>query len=204
MGDVSPSRARRALVGGCARALPSAGTSACPPRGGGGSKDHAGSGGRALKDRRHTTQPHPARRCAGCSEPLDAPARLSPSRAQHITLAQDISCNLWPASYTRGTEKAAGRPDSDSPAANHGGLAMHSSVRVFDRRTPPVEMMAHRRAWRVGPATFRVVGRDGQQRYAVRVLDGVPHCNCPAGRHGRPCYHAALVLRRLGREGALR
>lgn len=72
------------------------------------------------------------------------------------------------------------------------------------------------RAFDNGDGTFRVVSdtREGVA-YTVRpVLGSTPKamclisCDCPAGRNARnrtcPCKHAALVGRRLEREGKLR
>jgi uncharacterized Zn finger protein len=60
-------------------------------------------------------------------------------------------------------------------------------------------MYSRRRARRVGVGQYEVLGRDGRTRYEVSVgeVDGVVTCTCPAGQHGRPCYHGAVALRHL-------
>ena len=75
------------------------------------------------------------------------------------------------------------------------------ATRVFEPRTPAPEVMQTRRAWRVGDH-FEVVSRSGQERYRVDVEGGMPLCTCTAAKYGRPCYHAAIVYRRLEREVA--
>jgi hypothetical protein len=75
-----------------------------------------------------------------------------------------------------------------------------SLVRSFDSRTPAAAVMNHRRAWKTGPQSYRVIGRRGN-RYSVRIVAGVPRCDCEAGRRILPCWHAAATLRRLIREG---
>ena len=75
-------------------------------------------------------------------------------------------------------------------------------TRAFDRRTPAVDMLRCRRAWRMGPGCFRVFSRDGLTAYRVLVtLGGATSCTCMAGRFGRPCLHAVIALRRVLREG---
>ncbi len=59
--------------------------------------------------------------------------------------------------------------------------------------------MNHRRAWRVGDH-FEVVSRSAKERYRVDVEGGMPLCICTAAKYSRPCYHAAVVLRRVMRE----
>lgn len=76
------------------------------------------------------------------------------------------------------------------------------SVRLFDRRVPPLSMMdGRRRAWKVASGRFKVFGRQGEQ-HRVHVMNGMPLCDCTAARFARPCWHAALVLARLMREAA--
>ncbi|HXM57922.1 MAG TPA: hypothetical protein VOB72_21175 [Candidatus Dormibacteraeota bacterium] len=75
-------------------------------------------------------------------------------------------------------------------------------AKAYDARTAAVEMVRHRRAWRVGPGHFRVFSRDGLTAYRVLVTpDGETSCTCTAGRFGRACYHAVIGLRRVLREG---
>ena len=76
------------------------------------------------------------------------------------------------------------------------------SAATYAKSVKPVEMLdGRRRAWRIGPDEFRVIGRDPIDRYVVKVTEGgVPCCPCPAGSRGNPCWHAALVLARLQRE----
>ena len=74
-------------------------------------------------------------------------------------------------------------------------------TRTFDARTPAVEMLRHRHAWRVGPGCFRVFSRDGLTAYRVLVTpDGETSCSCMGGRFGRACWHQLHVLRRVLRE----
>ena len=75
------------------------------------------------------------------------------------------------------------------------------ATRVFDQRTPAPEVMNHRRAWRVDDH-YEVVSRSAKERYRVDVEGGMPLCTCTAARYGRPCYHAAVVLRRVMREAS--
>lgn len=77
-----------------------------------------------------------------------------------------------------------------------------SRARRFKPTDSPTTVMNHRRAWRRSETRFEVISRDASTRYQVDVLGGVPLCSCPAARHRRPCYHAAVVLRRLIREAA--
>ncbi len=75
-------------------------------------------------------------------------------------------------------------------------------ARAYDARTPVTDMLRRRRAWRVGPGCFGVFSRDGLTAYRVLVTSsGETSCTCTAGRFGRACYHAVLVLRRILREG---
>lgn len=72
----------------------------------------------------------------------------------------------------------------------------------FARGTPAKEMLARRRAWRVDPAHYEVIARDGGHRYEVALeSDGELSCSCTAGHYGRPCWHEQKVARRLLREG---
>jgi uncharacterized Zn finger protein len=43
---------------------------------------------------------------------------------------------------------------------------------------------------RIAPGVFTVTGRKGDV-YMVKRGQG---CSCPAGRHGRRCYHRAAVV----------
>jgi hypothetical protein len=87
----------------------------------------------------------------------------------------------------------------------HGGgraTARRRGPRAFDRRTPVIEMLSRRRAWRVGPGHFDVISRDGRTRYRVlAAADGETSCTCTAGRFGGACWHQCAVLRRVAREG---
>ena len=72
---------------------------------------------------------------------------------------------------------------------------------AYDARTPAIDMLRHRRAWRTGPDQFRVFSRDGRTAYRVQVTpDGETRCTCAAGRFGRDCWHGAKVLLRVLRE----
>ena len=76
------------------------------------------------------------------------------------------------------------------------------SVRVFDRRTPALEMCRRRRAWKVRDGLYRVISRNGVTRYPVTVdEDGLTHCPCPGATfHGGACWHQVKVLQRILRE----
>jgi hypothetical protein len=74
------------------------------------------------------------------------------------------------------------------------------STVVFDRRTPAVEVMPRRRAWKEGEGLFKVIGRTGT-RYHVRVKGSQTSCSCTAGTFGRACWHQLRVLQRIVREG---
>lgn len=75
-------------------------------------------------------------------------------------------------------------------------------ARRFPHHTPPGQMVHSRRAWRLDDTHYEVIGRDGVQRYELTLQpDGRLDCDCPAGQHDRTCYHAAVVARRLLREG---
>lgn len=77
-----------------------------------------------------------------------------------------------------------------------------SKLHRYDPRTPAIEMFGHRRARAVIPGYYTVLGRDGRTRYDVIVDEAYePQCSCPAGSHGRPCYHAAVVLRSMRNKG---
>lgn len=55
------------------------------------------------------------------------------------------------------------------------------------------ELGGHRNVIELGGGTHRVVGRQ-LAPYTVTVdADGEYACNCPAGAHGLPCWHAASV-----------
>ena len=75
---------------------------------------------------------------------------------------------------------------------------------VFERKAPGPEVMNRRYAWKVGEASYEVVSRDAQTRYRVDVAGGMPLCTCTAATFGRPCWHAATVLRRLINEGEVK
>jgi hypothetical protein len=76
-------------------------------------------------------------------------------------------------------------------------------TRIFDPRTPAMDMLHRRRAWRVGPGCFRVFGRDGLTQYRVLVTpSGETSCTCTAGRFGRACWHQIRALKRVLREGS--
>lgn len=78
------------------------------------------------------------------------------------------------------------------------------SVRTFDRRTPPEEMLRHRRAWKRSDTVFKVYGREGDE-YIVEMLDdGRLTCTCAAGEKHQECWHVRRVARRLIRELARR
>jgi SWIM zinc finger len=48
-----------------------------------------------------------------------------------------------------------------------------------------------------GNGRFLVTGRDGETRYTVHVLaSDAATCDCPAGLHGRACWHAAAAYLR--------
>lgn len=73
---------------------------------------------------------------------------------------------------------------------------------AYEKKVSPTAMLnGRRRAWRVEPNRFEVISRDSTERYSVEVLGGMPICNCTAAHFGRHCWHAALVLARLEREG---
>jgi hypothetical protein len=75
-------------------------------------------------------------------------------------------------------------------------------TRAFGSRTPAADMLCCRRAWRVGPGSFRVFSRDGLTAYRVLVtLGGETSCTCTAGRFGRACWHQLRALKRVLREG---
>ena len=81
--------------------------------------------------------------------------------------------------------------------------ARRPRARVYDACTPAVEMVRHRRAWRVDAGRFEVISRDGRTRYRVKTGPGhMTRCSCRAGRFGGPCWHQVKVLMRLLREGA--
>ena len=81
--------------------------------------------------------------------------------------------------------------------------ARRPHTRSYDRRTPAVDMLHCRRAWRVGPGCFRVFSRDGLTAYRVLVAsNGETSCTCTAGRFGRACWHQVRVLQRMLREGS--
>lgn len=62
-------------------------------------------------------------------------------------------------------------------------------------------MIRHRRAIPVQPGYFEVIARDGKRRYTCVVDEFYDiTCDCPAGQHGRPCYHQAVTARRLLRQ----
>lgn len=72
---------------------------------------------------------------------------------------------------------------------------------AYSPQVGPLEMQdGRRRAWKVMPSVYEVVSRKADRRYQVVVVDGLPCCECPAGSHGHPCWHAALVLARILRE----
>ncbi len=80
--------------------------------------------------------------------------------------------------------------------------ARRPHTRSYDARTPAVDMLHRRHAWRVGPGCFQVFSRDGLTAHRVLVAaDGETSCTCTAGRFGRACYHAVLFPRRILREG---
>jgi hypothetical protein len=73
---------------------------------------------------------------------------------------------------------------------------------AYDTRTPAIDMLRHRRAWRTGPDQFRVFSRDGRTAYRVQVTpEGETRCTCTAGRFGGGCWHQVRVLKRVLREG---
>ena len=73
---------------------------------------------------------------------------------------------------------------------------------AYESRISPLEMQdGRRRAWKIMPTVYEVISRSARRRYQVVVVDGLPRCECPAGSHGRSCWHAALTLARLQREG---
>ena len=78
---------------------------------------------------------------------------------------------------------------------------------AFDRHVKPIDMLRRRRAWRTeNPNAFNVFSRDGHTKYRVFVVNGVSPsiaCQCEAGVHSSPCFHATLVMRRLMREKKL-
>lgn len=72
----------------------------------------------------------------------------------------------------------------------------------FDPKASASEVMKRRRAVPVVPGLFQVIGRNGRTRYDVTVGEGYDlECTCPAGIHGKPCYHAAVTARYLTRKG---
>ena len=86
----------------------------------------------------------------------------------------------------------------------HGGLvaSRQRGARTFGARTPAVEMLRRRRAWKVAPGHFHVISRDGRTHYRVlATADGETACTCTAGRFGGACWHQCVVLRRVVREG---
>ena len=81
--------------------------------------------------------------------------------------------------------------------------ARRPHTRAFDARTPAMDMLRSRRAWRLGPGCFRVFSRDGLTAYRVLVMpDGDTSCTYIAGRFGRACWHQVRALMRVVREGA--
>jgi hypothetical protein len=80
--------------------------------------------------------------------------------------------------------------------------ARRPHTRSFDQRTPALDMLRCRRAWRVGPGCFQVFSRDGLTAYRVLVSPGgETGCTCTAGRFGCACWHQAKALLRTLREG---
>ena len=75
-------------------------------------------------------------------------------------------------------------------------------ARFFDPRTPAVEMVRNRRAWKVVDGHYEVIGRNPIDRYHVLVsTDGESSCTCPAGLFRCDCWHQVVGLRRALREG---
>ena len=80
--------------------------------------------------------------------------------------------------------------------------ARRPHTRTFDPRTPALDMLRRRRAWRVAPGCFRVFSRDGLTAYRVLVTpNGETSCTCTAGRFGQACWHQVRALKRVLREG---
>jgi hypothetical protein len=80
--------------------------------------------------------------------------------------------------------------------------ARRPHTRAYDRRTPALDMLGRRRAWRVGPSCFQVFSRDGLTAYRVLVTPaGETSCTCTAGRFGGACWHQIRALKRALREG---
>jgi hypothetical protein len=85
---------------------------------------------------------------------------------------------------------------------SHLPAARRPHTRSYDRRTPAADMLRCRRAWRLGPGSFRVFSRDGLTAYRVLVApDGETSCTCTAGRFGQDCWHQVRVLSRVLRDG---
>jgi uncharacterized Zn finger protein len=83
------------------------------------------------------------------------------------------------------------------------------------RATAPRELLEGRirAAWiNGGPSAatprgndrYVVTGRDGATRYTVNVLSSErAACDCPAGLHGRFCWHAAAAMLRRTADVAM-
>lgn len=63
------------------------------------------------------------------------------------------------------------------------------------------QLIADKGIVRVTGSLHRVVSSDGQGTYEVDPV--TERCGCPAGRHGRPCYHLAAVQLQSGMKPAL-
>lgn len=77
-------------------------------------------------------------------------------------------------------------------------------VKTYTDSVKPVDMINLRHAHKIDDNHYKIYGRDGNPYIVFVYWDsfGIPHIMCPcyAGSHNAPCFHAAVVLRRLIRE----
>lgn len=70
-----------------------------------------------------------------------------------------------------------------------------------ERQEEEATILAARGVERIDECSYRVIGRPYTIRFTGRTEDGFAclwECDCPAGRHGKPCKHWRQVASAVG------
>jgi hypothetical protein len=78
------------------------------------------------------------------------------------------------------------------------------AVKTYTKGVSSVDMINMRHSWKIDENHYRIYGRDGEPYTVFVVVENgvikVIACPCVAGTFNNPCFHKAVVVRRLLRE----
>lgn len=80
-------------------------------------------------------------------------------------------------------------------------------VKTYARHVSPIDMINYRHAWKIDDNHYKVYGREADPYVVFVVVENgvvkIIGCPCHIGSFGEPCFHKAVVVRRLLREGII-